>query len=184
MTTWMHRREKWCSPWWPTVFTVGRTSNASGEANNAALKVAYEVGADTIVRLIMQTCERSSAMKLADRNASDVNYLRSCSSVSSLTKCEPMSLAGQLLSCRAAHYIQVPPKPPCPYPQSLIRLLLILGATTTLRIAHSRIPIQLQRQMQLRHLYVTKSNLFSGYAQNIALIFSVSGCLEMRYTKP
>jgi hypothetical protein len=47
MDHWMNRRQKWCSPWWSTVFTCGRTSNASAEANNAALKVAYEVGSDT-----------------------------------------------------------------------------------------------------------------------------------------
>ncbi len=68
------------------MFTVGRTSNSTAESNNAALKVAYEVGADTIVRLIMQTCERSSAMKAQDINTSDLNYLRSRSAMSSLSE--------------------------------------------------------------------------------------------------
>ena len=101
LATWMNRCEKWCSPWWSCVFTVGRTCNSTAEANNAALKVAYEVGADTIVRLIMQTCERSSALKAQDLNASDMNYLRSCSALSSLSECEPLSLAGQIFTCRA-----------------------------------------------------------------------------------
>jgi hypothetical protein len=103
MATWMTRRDKWCSPWWSSVFTVGRTCNSSAEANNAALKVAYEVGADTIVRLIMQTCERSCALKSQDLIASDQNYLRSCSAMSSLRECEPLSHAGQILQCRASY---------------------------------------------------------------------------------
>jgi hypothetical protein len=102
LTSWMTRREKWCSPWWSTVFTVARTCNSTAEANNAALKVAYEVGADSIVRLIMQTCERSCALKAQDLNTSDMNYLRSCSALSSLSECEPLSLAGQIWDCRAS----------------------------------------------------------------------------------
>ena len=103
MTNWMNRREKWCSPWWSTLFTCGRTCNASAEANNAALKVAYEVGSDTIRRLVMQTCERSCALRAQDLLASDQNYLNSCSAMSSLTECEPLSLAAQIHECRA-HY--------------------------------------------------------------------------------
>ena len=101
MEHWMRRKQKWCSPWWSSVFTCGRTCNASAEANNAALKVAYEVGSDTICRLIMQTCERSCALRAQDLNASDHNYLQSCSAISSLTECEPLSLAAQIFECRA-----------------------------------------------------------------------------------
>ena len=101
MTNWIQRRHKWCSPWWSAIFTCGRTSNASAEANNAALKVAYEVGTDTLCRLIMQTCERSSALKAQDLIASDHNYLQSCSAVSSLSECDLLSYAAQILECRA-----------------------------------------------------------------------------------
>lgn len=101
MTNWIQRRHKWCSPRWSAIFTCGRTSNASAEANNAALKVAYEVGTDTLCRLIMQTCERSSALKAQDLIASDHNYLQSCSAVSSLSECDLLSYAAQILECRA-----------------------------------------------------------------------------------
>ena len=49
----------------------------------------------------MQTCERSSALRAQDLIASDLNYLQSCSAVSSLAECEPLSLAGQMHACRA-----------------------------------------------------------------------------------
>jgi hypothetical protein len=101
MKHWMNRRHKWYSPWWSTHFTCGRTCNASAEANNAALKVAYEVGSDTIRRLVMQTCERSCALRAQDLNSSDANYLQSCSASSSLSECDPLSLAGQIHDCRA-----------------------------------------------------------------------------------
>ena len=43
MAHWMPKRHKWCRHWWGQWFTAGKTSNSTAEANNAALKVAYEV---------------------------------------------------------------------------------------------------------------------------------------------
>jgi hypothetical protein len=55
----LYLREKWCRPWWSTVFTAAKTSNATVEANNALLKVAYNIKADSVVNLIRSTHQRS-----------------------------------------------------------------------------------------------------------------------------
>ena len=55
----LYLREKWCRPWWYTVFTAGKTSNATAEGNNALLKVAYNIKADSVVKLIRSTHQRS-----------------------------------------------------------------------------------------------------------------------------
>jgi hypothetical protein len=100
MANWMNRRGEWCSPWWSVVFTCGRTCNSSAKCNNSALKVGYEVGCDTLCRLIMQTTERSCALRAQGILASDRNYFQSCSVLSSLTECAPLSLAAQIYECR------------------------------------------------------------------------------------
>ncbi len=56
---------------------------------------------DTIVKLIMQTSERSTAMKAQSVIASDHNYLKSCAVTSSLAECEHLSMDAQLWECRA-----------------------------------------------------------------------------------
>ena len=56
---------------------------------------------DTIVKLIMQTSERSTAMKAQSVIASDHNYLKSCAATSSLAECEHLSMDAQLWECRA-----------------------------------------------------------------------------------
>ena len=40
-------------------FTAAKTSNATAEANNALLKVAYNIKADSVVKLIRSTHQRS-----------------------------------------------------------------------------------------------------------------------------
>jgi hypothetical protein len=55
----LYLREKWCRPWWSTFFTAAKTSNATAEANNALLKVAYNIKADSVVKLIRSTHQRS-----------------------------------------------------------------------------------------------------------------------------
>ncbi len=51
--------DKWCRPWWSTLFTTGKTCNSTAEANNALLKVAYNIKADSVVKLIRSTHQRS-----------------------------------------------------------------------------------------------------------------------------
>lgn len=51
--------EKWCRPWWSTLFTTAKTCNSTAEANNALLKVAYNIKADSVVKLIRSTHQRS-----------------------------------------------------------------------------------------------------------------------------
>ena len=52
-------REKWCRPWWSTVFTAGKTCNSTAESNNALLKVSYNIKAGSVVKLIYATHQRS-----------------------------------------------------------------------------------------------------------------------------
>ena len=53
------------------------------------------------MKLIMQTSERSTAMKSQSVIASDYNFLKSCAGTSSLSECEPLSMDAQLWECRA-----------------------------------------------------------------------------------
>ncbi len=52
-------REKWCRPWWSTVFTARKTCNSTAKSNNGLLKVSYNIKADSVVKLIYATHQRS-----------------------------------------------------------------------------------------------------------------------------
>jgi hypothetical protein len=41
------------------VFSAGKTCNSTAEANNALLKVAYNIKADSVVKLLHSTHQRS-----------------------------------------------------------------------------------------------------------------------------
>ncbi len=54
----MKKKHKWCGPWWRTQFTAMKTCNSMAEANNASIKVAFNIQVDSILKLLQATTAR------------------------------------------------------------------------------------------------------------------------------